>query len=70
MTKSDGNKFGKTESNTVWLDSRKTSPYEMYQFWLNTADDDVVTYLKYFTFLQRGEIDDLQAATRNSPERA
>lgn len=69
VTKSDGNKFGKTESNTVWLDSRKTSPYEMYQFWLNTADDDVVTYLKYFTFLERGEIDDLQAATRNSPER-
>lgn len=69
VTKTDGNKFGKTESGTVWLDGRKTSPYEMYQFWLNTADDDVVTYLKYFTFLERGEIDDLQAATRSFPDR-
>jgi len=69
VTKTDGNKFGKTESGTVWLDGRKTSPYEMYQFWLNTADDDVVTYLKYFTFLERGEIDDLQAATQSSPDR-
>jgi tyrosyl-tRNA synthetase len=69
VTKADGSKFGKTESETVWLDSRKTSPYEMYQFWLNTADDDVVTYLKYFTFLDRGEIDDLQSATQTSPDR-
>ncbi len=69
VMKTDGSKFGKTESDTVWLDSRKTSPYEMYQFWLNTADDDVVTYLKYFTFLEQGEIDDLQSATQNSPDR-
>ncbi len=69
VTKTDGTKFGKTESETVWLDGQKTSPYEMYQFWLNTADDDVVTYLKYFTFLERGEIDDLQNATQTSPDR-
>jgi tyrosyl-tRNA synthetase len=69
VTKSDGSKFGKTESGTVWLDPDKTSPYEMYQFWLNASDDDVVTYLKYFTFLGRVEIDDLQAATRDAPDR-
>ena len=69
VTKTDGTKFGKTESETIWLDGQKTSPYEMYQFWLNTADDDVVTYLKYFTFLERGEVDDLQDATQTSPDR-
>ncbi len=69
VMKTDGSKFGKTESDTVWLDGRKTSPYEMYQFWLNTADYDVVTYLKYFTFLERAEIDDLQSATQRSPDR-
>jgi tyrosyl-tRNA synthetase len=69
VTKSDGSKFGKTESGTIWLDSAKTSPYEMYQFWLNTADDDVVKYLRYFTFLSREQIDDLERATENSPDR-
>jgi tyrosyl-tRNA synthetase len=69
VTKTDGSKFGKTESDTVWLDGRKTSPYEMYQFWLNTVDDDVVSYLKFFTFLEPEEIDDLQTATHNSPDR-
>jgi tyrosyl-tRNA synthetase len=69
VTKTDGSKFGKTESETVWLDSLKTSPYEMYQFWLNTADDDVVTYLKYFTLLERAEIDDLQSARQTAPDR-
>jgi tyrosyl-tRNA synthetase len=69
VTKTDGSKFGKTESGTMWLDARKTSPYEMYQFWLNTADDEVVTYLKYFTFLDKGAIDDLHAATQTSPDR-
>jgi tyrosyl-tRNA synthetase len=69
VTKTDGSKFGKTESKTVWLDGQKTSPYEMYQFWLNTADDDVVTYLKYFTFLEPDEIDDLRGATQTSPDR-
>jgi tyrosyl-tRNA synthetase len=69
VTKTDGSKFGKTETETVWLDGRRTSPYAMYQFWLNTADDDVVAYLKYFTFLGSAEIDDLQAATRTAPDR-
>jgi tyrosyl-tRNA synthetase len=69
VTRTDGGKFGKTESETVWLDPRKTSAYEMYQFWLNTADDDVGTYLKYFTFLEPGEIDHLQSATQTSPDR-
>ena len=69
VTKTDGSKFGKTESGTVWLDGQKTSPYEMFQFWLNAADDDAIPYLKYFTFLEPGEIDDLQNATQNSPDR-
>jgi tyrosyl-tRNA synthetase len=69
VTKADGTKFGKTESGTVWLDPRKTSPYEMYQFWLNTADDDVVAYLRYFTFLGAREVDELHAAARSAPDR-
>jgi tyrosyl-tRNA synthetase len=69
VTRIDGSKFGKTETGTVWLDAGKTSPYEMYQFWLNTADDDVITYLKYFTFLEPSEIDALQGATQVAPDR-
>jgi tyrosyl-tRNA synthetase len=69
VTKSDGSKFGKTESGTVWLDAARTSPYEMFQFWLNTADRDVVRFLKYFTFLPLAEIGELAEATRTSPER-
>ncbi len=69
VAKSDGTKFGKTESGTVWLDRHKTSPYEMYQFWLNTTDEDVVLFLKYFTFLGREEIGALEAATRETPDR-
>lgn len=56
VTKSDGTKFGKTESGTIWLDSTKTSPYAFYQFWLNTADADVYKFLRYFTFLSIEEI--------------
>jgi tyrosyl-tRNA synthetase len=62
ITKSDGSKFGKTESGTVWLDARRTSPYAFYQFWLGTADVDVYKFLKYFTFLEVAEIDALQEA--------
>ncbi len=51
VTKSDGTKFGKTESGTIWLDAQKTSPYAFYQFWLNTADVDAYKFLAYFTFL-------------------
>lgn len=64
ITKSDGTKFGKTESGTVWLDSRKTSPYSFYQFWLGTADADVYRFLKYFTFLSVEEIDAIEKADR------
>jgi tyrosyl-tRNA synthetase len=69
VTKTDGTKFGKTESGTVWLDPAKTSPYEMYQFWLNTADADVVAFLKYFTFLTRDGVATLEAEARRHPER-
>ncbi len=60
VTKADGTKFGKTESGAIWLDPEKTSPYEFYQFWINTADADVIKYLKYFTFLSKEEIDALE----------
>ncbi|MFQ3324923.1 MAG: tyrosyl-tRNA synthetase [Pseudomonadales bacterium] len=60
VTKSDGTKFGKTESGTIWLDAKKTSPYAFYQFWLNTADADVYKFLRYFTFLSTSEIDDIE----------
>ncbi len=56
VTKADGQKFGKTESGTIWLDPAKTSPYAFYQFWLNTADADVYRFLYYFTFLSPAEI--------------
>jgi tyrosyl-tRNA synthetase len=69
VTKEDGTKFGKTETGTVWLDPRKTSAYEMYQFWLNTADADVVRFLKYFTFLSLEEIDGLARRMTEAPER-
>ncbi len=62
ITKSDGTKFGKTESGTIWLDPRRTSPYAFYQFWLGTADADVYRFLKYFTFLPVTEIDALEKA--------
>jgi tyrosyl-tRNA synthetase len=69
VTKTDGTKFGKTESGTIWLDPTKTSAYEMYQFWLNTADADVVRFLRYFTFLPPERIAALAEATREAPER-
>lgn len=56
MTKADGGKFGKTEHGNVWLDPARTSPYQFYQFWLNTADEDAVKYLKIFTLLDQEEI--------------
>ncbi|MDN0076651.1 tyrosine--tRNA ligase [Crenobacter sp. SG2303] len=66
VTKSDGTKFGKTESGTIWLDAKKTSPYKFYQFWLGTADADVYRFLKYFTFLEVEEIDAIEAADQAS----
>lgn len=67
VTKADGTKFGKTESGAIWLDSEKTSPYEFYQFWINTADADVIKYLKFFTFLSREEIEGLEKAVQDEP---
>jgi tyrosyl-tRNA synthetase len=69
ITTATGTKFGKTEAGTVWLDPELTSPYAFYQFWLNTTDADVVRYLKYFTFLDRARIDELERVTREEPER-
>ncbi|MEO6819278.1 MAG: tyrosine--tRNA ligase [Ginsengibacter sp.] len=59
LKKADGNKFGKSEKGNIWLDSSKTSPYQFYQFWLNTADADAANFLKIFTFLPKEEIDEL-----------
>lgn len=59
ITKSDGTKFGKTESGNVWLDPEKTSPYKFYQFWFNVSDEDAGKYMKIFTMLGREEIDSL-----------
>ncbi|UXR73149.1 tyrosine--tRNA ligase [Staphylococcus sp. IVB6238] len=67
VTKADGKKFGKSESGAVWLDSEKTSPYEFYQFWINTSDDDVVKFLKYFTFLSKEEIAELEQSVETEP---
>jgi tyrosyl-tRNA synthetase len=67
VTKADGTKFGKTESGAVWLDPEKTTPYEFYQFWINSADADVVKYLKFFTFLTREEIEALEASVQEEP---
>ena len=67
VTKADGTKFGKTESGAIWLDPEKTTPYEFYQFWINTADADVVKYLKFFTFLSKEEIEGLEESVKNEP---
>ncbi|GGI40413.1 tyrosine--tRNA ligase [Mammaliicoccus stepanovicii] len=67
VTKADGKKFGKSESGTVWLDRSKTSAYELYQFWINSSDNDVIKYLKYFTFLDRQEIERLEKTVEEAP---
>lgn len=61
VTKSDGTKFGKTESGTIWLDSKKTSQYAFYQFWINTADADVYKFLRFFTFLNEAKMLEIEA---------
>src|SRR6266481_6320536 len=68
VTTAAGVKFGKTEAGAVWLDSKLTSPYRFYQFWLNTDDRDVITYLKFFTWLSVEEIDQLEQSVKDSPE--
>ncbi|MCY1586412.1 tyrosine--tRNA ligase [Staphylococcus pettenkoferi] len=67
VVKADGKKFGKTEGGSVWLDPEKTSPYEFYQFWINTTDDDVIKFLKYFTFLDQDEIAKLEQSLEEAP---
>lgn len=67
ITKSDGTKFGKTEGGAVWLDPKKTSPYQFYQFWIKTDDRDVIRYLKFFTFLPQKEIAELEAKHNENP---
>ncbi|ENV1461575.1 tyrosine--tRNA ligase [Neisseria gonorrhoeae] len=66
VTKSDGTKFGKTEGGAVWLNAKKTSPYQFYQFWLKVADADVYKFLKYFTFLSIEEIGVIEAKDKAS----
>jgi tyrosyl-tRNA synthetase len=67
ITKADGGKFGKTESGNVWLDSKYTSPYKFYQFWLNVSDDDAAKYIRIFTSLEKEEIDSLIAEHSAAP---
>ena len=69
LEKSDGTKFGKTETGTLWLDPEKTSPYQFYQFWVNAADRDVVKFLKLFTFLSRERIEELEREVEARPEK-
>lgn len=69
VTSSSGVKFGKTEAGAVWLDAKLTSPYRFYQFWLNTDDRDVITYLKFFTWLPKDEIGQLEQSLNTAPEK-
>ena len=67
ITDATGKKFGKSEGNAVWLDADKTSPYEMYQFWLNVMDADAIRFLKIFTFLSLDEIEDIRVKFEAAP---
>jgi tyrosyl-tRNA synthetase len=67
ITLSDGKKLGKTEQGTVWLDARLTTPYQFYQYWINIPDEDVIQFLKYFTFLGREELAALEASVNERP---
>ena len=67
VTKADGGKFGKTESGNVWLDPARTSPYQFYQFWINTSDADAEKYIKIFTTLTKEEVDELVAEQAKDP---
>ena len=66
VTKADGTKFGKTEKGTIWISADKTSPYSLYQFWLNVSDLDVYKYLRYFTFLSIKEIEEIELSDKSS----
>lgn len=67
IKKADGTKFGKTEGGSVWLDAEKTSPYQFYQFWLNSSDADSVNYIRIFTLRSKEEIEALEAAHNEAP---
>ncbi len=67
IKKADGSKFGKSESGNIWLDKEKTSPYKFYQFWLNASDADAATYIKYFTLLNKDEVEALEAKHKAAP---
>ena len=67
ITKSDGSKFGKSEGGNIWLDSKRTSAYKFYQYWLNTSDQDAQSYIKIFTFLDRKTIEGLIQEHEQSP---
>ncbi|OZV70580.1 tyrosine--tRNA ligase [Winogradskyella aurantia] len=67
ITKSDGSKFGKSEGGNVWLDSKRTSPYKFYQYWLNSSDEDAEKYIKIFTFLTQQDIEDLISEHQKAP---
>lgn len=69
LLKSDGTKFGKSAGGAVWLDPEKTTPFEFYQFWVNTDDRDVIKYLKYFTFLTKERIDELATKVEAEPHK-
>lgn len=69
LTKSDGTKFGKSEGKAIWLDREKTSPYEMYQFFLNSEDEKVIDYLKFLTFLSKEQIEALEESNKNEPHK-
>lgn len=68
LLKSDGKKFGKTEGGAIWLNPQKTSPYQFYQFFINTDDQDVIKLLKQLTFLSQSEINELEKSTKKHPE--
>src|SRR5699024_8086997 len=69
LTKADGSKFGKTAGGAIWLDPEKTTPYEFYQFWLNTDDQDVMKFLQYFTFVPEEDMQLLEKSLLNEPEK-
>lgn len=69
ITKADGTKFGKTAGGAIWLDPEKTSPYEFYQFWINTDDRDVIKFIRYFTFIPEEEVLELERELKQHPEK-
>lgn len=69
MLKADGTKFGKTAGGAIWLDPNKTTPFEFYQFWANQDDRDVIKYLKFFTFLTKEQIDELEEKVKTEPHK-